>query len=990
MKQTSNYRFSSNWLLRQLAIILFLAHTGVYAQTIEPPCTDRQVNLVNVFSMLGNNPDTVTVPGNSSSRMIKISSAGLVTGAGMLSPDDISFGNKPVAEDIPQYGYALLEGTTTPVFVTIFTWRVGPKPNLTSNGFNNFWAEVSATCSQFQASYLLAGLQFKNPQGSSSSASWDKGGSVSSATRANCITPVGSTILEWQSISNTQQNEAYVVAILRGKYRVSSSARAFARSSNDCCYYRAPNNTTFGVECIPQPACDVPTPSVMGIQCNTLFPVTLKIAEYEDKTQYQNGSYTDPDRGLITEKFTIEWLSYTGADPALGTVVGTGWTYSFSGTDKIAARITKVQSFLNYANVPDSVNCVSDFSGDPNINNTVVSFNLQVTNPNCFGDLATINVTTSGLYTYKLGGAVGEVKTPPFTIGVAGNYILYAVDTTSGCDTSKAFTVTIPPAVSINGSSTNVSCKGGNTGSVAISGVGGTPGYTYSKGSGFDSSGVFNSLIAGSYTFSVKDANGCTKDTAITITEPDSTIMSMGKVTDVNCYGDSTGSIDLTVLGGTGSYVYEWSNGAKTQDLSELKAGQYSVVVTDANGCVLKDSFAIGQPDSLFVEVFDTTICAGDRIKLRASLEGGVWTGTGVDGDYFEWAAPGVIKVQYVYTSKNGCQAKDTAMITVKLCESGFCTYTQGYYGNKGGLSCYLGNKLTTKGLIQQALLSGPIVLGKVSANKTFTVAYSAADTVINILPGSGPSAALNYSGNRTPSTLPSSMLKNGKIFNGLLAQTLTLALNMRINEGLADFELLGGKFLITQDKLSCGTDSLKDCAYHSYKFSQKIITSLGTQNTVNDILAMANNALAGILPSGIGYSDVSGAVDLINNAFDGCRVGWYSDTVVYCAPISVLTSTINHGFVSQEAVVAKPHINAYPNPFRDMITFRVMVPENGKGSLSVYTATGQLLGTVFEQKLAAGVVTTHDYKVPAGWKGSMLYVFRFNGKVVTGKMMRE
>ncbi|NBP30699.1 MAG: hypothetical protein EBV23_14180, partial [Flavobacteriia bacterium] len=67
-------------------------------------------------------------------------------------------------------------------------------------------------------------------------------------------------------------------------------------------------------------------------------------------------------------------------------------------------------------------------------------------------------------------------------------------------------------------------------------------------------------------------------------------------VTDVACYGNSTGAINITVSGGTGAYAYLWNNSATTEDISSLPAGTYSVLVTDANGCTVSSSATITQP----------------------------------------------------------------------------------------------------------------------------------------------------------------------------------------------------------------------------------------------------------------------------------------------------------------------------------------------------------------------------------------------------------
>jgi hypothetical protein len=687
--------------------------------------------------------------------------------------------------------------------------------------------------------------------------------------------------------------------------------------------------------------------------------------------------YGDAAQGSVT-------LSATGGITPYSYSIDTGRTYQSSNI----FNSLKAGSYLFW--VRDQIGCVDSVKAIITQPDSSLMSMGKVTDVKCHGDATgSIDLTVLGgtrdyVYSWSNGA-----KTEDLSELVAGQYIVTITDA-NGCMLKDTFDVAEPDSSLMSmGKVTDVKCHGDATGSIDLTVLGGTRDYVYSWSNGAKTEDL-SELVAGQYIVTITDANGCMLKDTFDVAEPDSSLMSMGKVTDVKCHGDATGSIDLTVLGGTRDYVYSWSNGAKTEDLSELVAGQYIVTITDANGCMLKDTFDVAEPDTLIVTAYDTSGCTKEKILLKASLEGGIWTGTGVSGDYFESAAPGSFNVVYTYTNANGCVAKDTAVVTVKLCESGFCTYTQGYYGNKGGTACYQGDKITTKGLIQKALLSAPIVLGKPSLGKTFTVSYASADTVIMILPGSGPSGSLAYSGNRTPSTLPSSMLKNGRINNGLLAQTLVLALNIRVNEGLSDFELLSGKYLMTQRKASCGSDSLVSCAYQSYKFNSKVVTALGMQNKVSGLLAMANNALAGVLPSGISYSDISSAVDVINNAFDGCRVGWYSDTIVYCPDATLISSSVNSGTLLNEDRVVEPRVSVYPNPFRDRITFRVIMQESGKGSLSVYTAAGQLLANVFEQTIVAGRTFTYEYRVPDNWRGNLFYVLKFNGKTYSGKLMRE
>ncbi|MBI2967251.1 MAG: PKD domain-containing protein [Bacteroidetes bacterium] len=131
-------------------------------------------------------------------------------------------------------------------------------------------------------------------------------------------------------------------------------------------------------------------------------------------------------------------------------------------------------------------------------------------------------------------------------------------------------------------SQTNVSCNGGSDGAAAVTATGGISPYSYLWSNG-DTDSVAVAVAVGSYTVTVTDANGCDNTQTVTITEP-SILSSTAEQTNV-CSGDSTGTAEVFVSGGTPAYAYLWSTGQTTISITGLSAGSYSVTTTDANGC---------------------------------------------------------------------------------------------------------------------------------------------------------------------------------------------------------------------------------------------------------------------------------------------------------------------------------------------------------------------------------------------------------------------
>jgi uncharacterized protein YcnI len=109
-------------------------------------------------------------------------------------------------------------------------------------------------------------------------------------------------------------------------------------------------------------------------------------------------------------------------------------------------------------------------------------------------------------------------------------------------------------------------------------------------------------LAVGVHAVTVTGSNTCTASASIAIAQPSAVALTTTKV-NVLCNGANTGSVDLTVSGGTSPYNYSWSNGWGIQDLSGVPAGNYTVTVNDVNNCSATTSAAVTQPTAITIGV---------------------------------------------------------------------------------------------------------------------------------------------------------------------------------------------------------------------------------------------------------------------------------------------------------------------------------------------------------------------------------------------------
>jgi len=167
----------------------------------------------------------------------------------------------------------------------------------------------------------------------------------------------------------------------------------------------------------------------------------------------------------------------------------------------------------------------------------------------------------------------------------------------------------------------NVPCNGQASGSVSITVNGGTAPLTYAWSNGASGQTLSN-VSAGTYTVTITDANGCTATQTATVTQA-SAINPMIVTTNIPCAGQANGSIDLAVMGGTTPYVYSWSNGSSSEDISNLAAGPYTVSITDALGCIASTTVTIFEPTPLSVSTSSTDELLGNDGTATATVTGG-------------------------------------------------------------------------------------------------------------------------------------------------------------------------------------------------------------------------------------------------------------------------------------------------------------------------------------------------------------------------------
>ncbi len=167
----------------------------------------------------------------------------------------------------------------------------------------------------------------------------------------------------------------------------------------------------------------------------------------------------------------------------------------------------------------------------------------------------------------------------------------------NGCTSTGTVSVTQPAQLTSTISVTGISCFGQTDGSFSMAVSGGVAPYASFWNNG-DTVSVTTNLSVGNYPMTITDAAGCSATATVAITQP-AVLTNTISVADVSCFGQNDGVVSATVSGGTMPYTYSWDNGQTTSAATNLAAGNYSVAITDNNGCTSTGTAVITQPGAL-------------------------------------------------------------------------------------------------------------------------------------------------------------------------------------------------------------------------------------------------------------------------------------------------------------------------------------------------------------------------------------------------------
>lgn len=391
--------------------------------------------------------------------------------------------------------------------------------------------------------------------------------------------------------------------------------------------------------------------------CEVMDQITIEVEPALEQPDLTCGS-------VGADFITFVWTDVVGATGYQVNVNGTGWVTPSGALSHTVTGLTFLETVTlelqatgdNCPSITTSVECMTPDC----IPATAEATPTATSCPQGDDGMVQINIVAgTGPFSFDLDGDVND--TGLFTGLIAGTYEVAVTDGV-GCTGTLGFIIEEAPAPTVNPIIiSQISCFGLTDGqaTVEITNGNGPYGFDWSSGS---TDSLVNNLAVGQQTLALTDAAGCVTNHTFDMTQPDELIASTDSV-DVACFGESTGIATVLAQGGTGDYSYLWDNNAndQTSDVaSGLTAGDYSVTVTDENGCEVEALATVIENSNIDLQISaDSTLCFDSADGSATVLVIG-----GVSDYNYSWNEVGNPTIVGTTSTASGLTAGDYRVIT--------------------------------------------------------------------------------------------------------------------------------------------------------------------------------------------------------------------------------------------------------------------------------------------------------------------------------------
>lgn len=479
----------------------------------------------------------------------------------------------------------------------------------------------------------------------------------------------------------------------------------------------ATSGGNFTISSVPSGTYNITLTDAVGCLFSFTSDVTqpaLLVAAATNSSALCSGGATGTVTGTATggtSPYDMSWVGPNTGNPAGTEINNDGGAYTVNGAP--AGSYTLTMTDANGCTATTTTNLAQPLPLSASTTNTPALCNGSAD--------GTITVTaTDGTAGYNVSWT-GPVNGDPAGTEISssgGNYTITGVSNGSytititdlnGCTTTTTSTISQPVSLTASATNTAALCNGSADGTITVTSTNGTPAYNVSwtgpvngdpAGTEIGTSGgnyTITGASAGTYTITVTDFNGCIATVTSTIIEP--TVLSASSVnSSVLCNGGTTGIVSGTATDGTAPYDMSWtgplsgdpvgneiSNSGGTFTVNNAPAGSYTIIMTDANGCVATTTTTITEPALLSAAAINTsTLCNGSSDgTVTGTATGGTapydmsWVGpntgnpagTEINTDGGSYTVNGAPSGAYTLTmtDANGCLATALTNLTQPL-----------------------------------------------------------------------------------------------------------------------------------------------------------------------------------------------------------------------------------------------------------------------------------------------------------------------------------